>query len=355
MNSTSVLRLRAGDHARLEALTRMSTAPAALVRRARIILLAAGGVSNTEAAARLGVSRQTVIKWRTRYADDGLEALGDLPRPGRPGVVDEVAVLVATLADGGRPPARLAAPRWSSRLLGAELGLAHSTVAKVWRKWGVRPHLPDAYRFPTVPRLPPGVHGVVGVLLAPPWNTVVVRTGGQTLHGPDDLTFPHGDDGVRSGYAGGSMTGRTPAGAVSSLRTPGAAALARTPGGASSAHVARAAPSAHAAGASSPAPTPFLAFLDRTVRLHPHPRLSVVVDSKAAARSPEVRAWLAANPRVSLHLNPAFCRWSTLADVLLGISGRQRLPHTPYDSQDPYDFAAPAHRARGPRPAAAVF
>ncbi|MFB8107350.1 MULTISPECIES: helix-turn-helix domain-containing protein [Streptomyces] len=344
MNSTSVLRLRAGDHARLEALTRMSTAPAALVRRARIILLAAGGVSNTEVAARLGVSRQTVIKWRTRYAEDGLEALGDLPRPGRPGVVDEVTVLVATLADGGRPPARLAAPRWSSRLLGAELGLAHSTVAKVWRKWGVRPHLPDAYRFPTVPRLAPGVHGVVGVLLAPPWNTVVVRTGEQTPRGLDDPTFPHGDDGVRTGYAGGPVRGRTPVGPAFPAHAPGAS---------SSVHAAGAAPLPLAPGAAPPPHAPFLAFLDRTVRLHPHPRLSVVVDSRAAGGSPEVRAWLAANPRVSLHLNPAFCPWSTLADVLLGVSGRQRLPHDPYESAAP--APVPAHRARGPRPAAAVF
>lgn len=136
MHSVPALRLQEGDRARLEALTRMSTAPAGLVRRARIVLLAAGGASNTEVATLLRVSRPTVLKWRARYEESGIAALGDLPRPGRPTTVDEVAVLVATLCDRGTPPARLRAPYWSSRLLAGELGIAHSTVSRVWRKWG---------------------------------------------------------------------------------------------------------------------------------------------------------------------------------------------------------------------------
>ena len=79
------LQLRDGDRARLEALARMSTAPAGLVQRARIVLLAARGVSNTDIAEQVGASRPTVLKWRDRYAELGIEALGDLPRPGAPG------------------------------------------------------------------------------------------------------------------------------------------------------------------------------------------------------------------------------------------------------------------------------
>jgi hypothetical protein len=80
----AALQLREGDRSRLEALTRMPTAPAGLVQRARILLLAAEGVSNTDIAARLGTSRPTVLKWRDRYGASGIESLGDLPRPGRP-------------------------------------------------------------------------------------------------------------------------------------------------------------------------------------------------------------------------------------------------------------------------------
>ena len=82
MYVAEALLLRDGDRARLEALTRASTAPAGLVARCRIVLLAADGVPNTEIAQRLQTSRPTVLKWRGRYAEVGIEGLADLPRSG---------------------------------------------------------------------------------------------------------------------------------------------------------------------------------------------------------------------------------------------------------------------------------
>lgn len=65
------LQLRDGDRCRLEALTRASTVPAGLATRARIVLLAADGVANTDIADRTATSRPTVLKWRGRYAESG--------------------------------------------------------------------------------------------------------------------------------------------------------------------------------------------------------------------------------------------------------------------------------------------
>src|SRR3954449_12599504 len=76
--------LRDGDRERLSGLLRASSAPAGLVQRARIVLLAAGGASNTDIAARVGATRQTVVTWRKRYVEGGLAALEDADRPGRP-------------------------------------------------------------------------------------------------------------------------------------------------------------------------------------------------------------------------------------------------------------------------------
>src|SRR3954452_6580963 len=75
--------LRDGDVERLTSLSRSTSARAGLVLRARIALLAAEGVGNTEIASRLGCARQTVIDWRARYAAGGIEGLADEPRPGR--------------------------------------------------------------------------------------------------------------------------------------------------------------------------------------------------------------------------------------------------------------------------------
>lgn len=77
--------LRPGDGVRLQELTRSSAAPAGLVQRARMVLLAAEGLPNAEIGRRVGMTRQTVIAWRTRYEAGGIAALADLPRSGRPG------------------------------------------------------------------------------------------------------------------------------------------------------------------------------------------------------------------------------------------------------------------------------
>ena len=77
------------------------------------------GVGTKEIVARVGVSKPTVIGWKKRYAAEGIAGLEDLPKPGRPGVVDEVAVVLATLEP---PPERLGVTHWSSRLLAEQLG-----------------------------------------------------------------------------------------------------------------------------------------------------------------------------------------------------------------------------------------
>jgi len=103
--------LRDGDRSRLEALTqaltRSSSVRAGLAQRARIVLLAADGLPIAEIARRTGTSRPTVAGWRARYEAGGVAALEDQPRSGRQPEIDEIAVVVATLADEGRPPQRL--------------------------------------------------------------------------------------------------------------------------------------------------------------------------------------------------------------------------------------------------------
>src|SRR4029450_3655858 len=74
--------------------SRSSSVRAGLAERAKILLLAAAGLSNPQIAQQLGCSRPTVILWRRRYAQTGLDGFADKPRPGRP-----------------RPSARTATPR----------------------------------------------------------------------------------------------------------------------------------------------------------------------------------------------------------------------------------------------------
>ncbi len=107
---------------------------AGLARRARIVLLAAEGMANTETAERVGVSRQTVLSRRAAYLERGLDGLSDAPRPGRPRTIDHAEIIAETLKP---PPKSLGVTHWSSRLLARRLGIDNTTVARAWRAYGV--------------------------------------------------------------------------------------------------------------------------------------------------------------------------------------------------------------------------
>ena len=138
--SAAALPVSADDQAVLRRWASAAQAPATLVQRAKLLLLAADGVANSEIAERLGISRPTVIAWRKRYAHQGLTGqLADRRRRGRPQTVRRdrrAEILASTLAP---PPEQLGVTHWSSRLLAAELGVSHSTVARVWAEHDIRP------------------------------------------------------------------------------------------------------------------------------------------------------------------------------------------------------------------------
>jgi transposase len=165
------LPLRAGDREELLRLSRSSSVRAGLAQRARIVLLAADGESNTRIAERVGVSRPTVTGWRARYAQRGLAGLDDEPRSGRPRHIDHRQIVAATLSP---PPKKYGVTHWSSRLLGKHLKIGDATVARAWREYGVAPWRAESFRFSTDPQLEAKVIDVVGLYLHPPENAVVL-------------------------------------------------------------------------------------------------------------------------------------------------------------------------------------
>ena len=142
--------------------TRSSSIRSGLAQRARIVLLAADGVSNTEIAKRVGVARQTVIDWRAGYDRSGLAGLDDRPRSGRPRIVDRRRIIAATLLP---PPRKYGVTHWSSRLLATHLKTSSSTVAKAWREVGVAPWRVETFKFSTDPELVAKVTDIVGLFV----------------------------------------------------------------------------------------------------------------------------------------------------------------------------------------------
>jgi len=101
---TGVVEVPPRDREVLQGWMRSPSIRAGLAQRARIVLLAADGVGTGEIASRVGTSKQTVISWKHRYRDESLGGLDDRPKPGRPQVIDEAQIVVATLE---APPAHL--------------------------------------------------------------------------------------------------------------------------------------------------------------------------------------------------------------------------------------------------------
>ena len=158
-SSPHVVMPGAADRAVLESAARRSSAPHRLVMRARIVLLAADGLPNCVIAARLGVSDDTVRKWRRRYCQQGLDGMADAPRPGRPRkFAAHVAVEVKALAcelpiTTGTPLARWSCPELAREA--AARGITPAFSASTIRRWlaedALKPWQHRSWIFPRDP------------------------------------------------------------------------------------------------------------------------------------------------------------------------------------------------------------
>ncbi|MDT4922444.1 MAG: hypothetical protein QOG01_157 [Pseudonocardiales bacterium] len=287
---------------------------AGLAQRARIVLLAAEGVSNTEIASRVGVSRPTVIDWRARYQRSGMAGLEDEPRSGRPREIDHDVIIAATLTP---PPKKLGVTHWSSRLLAAKLKIGNATVARAWRDYGVQPWRSQTFKFSTDPQLVAKVTDIVGLYLAPPENAIVLCIDEKSQIQALDRTAPmlpmqpglperRTHDYVRHGTTTLFAALEIATGTVTAACQP------------------------------RHRHQEFLRFLKQVARAYPDDgtgrELHLVMDNYAAHKRIEIRDWLAANPRVQVHFTPTSASWMNLVEVWFGIIERQAIHRGSYRS-----------------------
>ncbi len=295
--------LRDGDRERLEAMLRTPTLAAGLAQRARIVLLAAEGTANYEIAERVGVTRPTVNQWRNRYTEQGLAGLAGEKRPGRPRTVDRAKVITATLTP---PPASLGVTHWSSRLLGERLSLEHSTIAAIWKDYGVKPWRSETFKFSTDPELEAKVVDVVGLYLAPPENAIVLcideKSQIQALN-RTQKTLPmqpgHAEQRTHDYVRHGTTT----------LFAALEVATGKVTGLCKNRHRHQ----------------EFLAFLKHVARVYPDVELHLVMDNYSTHKHATVKAWLAANPRIHVHFTPTSGSWLNMVEVWFGIIERQAI------------------------------
>ena len=157
----------------LQNLQRSRTAEVRQAERAAIVLLAAEGKEDIEIAAELGISRFKAGRWRKRYAKLGWAGIEkDAPRPGRTREIDEqqrAAVIKKTLRE--KPEGHT---HWSRSTMAKATGLSDSTVGRIWREHGIKPHLVETFKLSKDPQFVEKLQDIVGLYLNPPEHAVVL-------------------------------------------------------------------------------------------------------------------------------------------------------------------------------------
>ncbi|MFC5645600.1 IS630 family transposase [Kitasatospora cinereorecta] len=260
-----------------------------IAMRARIVLACAEGGSNIAVAARLGVNRGTVNRWRARFLRDRLDGLADEPRPGVPRTITDAQVeevVVRTLEETPE-----GSTHWSKRELAAKVGISPSSVLRIWRAFGLQPWRTETFKISPDPLLIDKIRDVVGLYLAPPANAVVFAVDEKPQIQALERTAPvlpmlpgtperRSFDYVRHGTV--------------DLFAALNVATGKVIGRLSAQHRA----------------VDFRDFLEEIDRqAEAGLAVHVICDNLSTHKSPVVHRWLVAHPRVQLHFTPTYSSW----------------------------------------------
>lgn len=313
------LKLRRGDRAVLESWTRAATVEARVAKRARIVLLAADGMTNREIGVLVDLHYNQVGMWRQRYIQFGLAGLDDLERSGRPCVYDHDDVLLLVKLVTEPPPNETA--RWTMEAL-AEAMAAHGVPISASQCWRIcdaldlKPWQVESWMTSHDPDFWERAGDVCGLYLNPPENAVVwsvdEKSGMQaksrinpTLPAvpgiPARREFEYRRHGTAVLFAGLNVHEGDVAGWVcDSTRSEN-----------------------------------FVEFLDDLVAQTPAGLdLHCIVDNLATHSTELVERFLAANPHVHLHHTPTHASWLNQVELFFSILERRLLRRGEFDSVD---------------------
>jgi transposase len=300
------------EREQLLAWSRRAKSSQSLALRSKIIVRCADGIDNQSVASGLGCSTATVGKWRRRFVEHRLDGLRDEPRPGGPRLVaDELIeqVIVDTLERTPRD-----ATHWSRASMAAEAGLSKSTVGRIWRAFGLKPHLVDTFKLSNDPLFIEKVRDVVGLYLNPPERAVVLcvdeKSGIQALNRSAPL-LP-----MMPGIAERRSFDYSRAGTTDLF-----AALDIATG-----LVIHSIQHRHRA-------VEFKKFLHQIDAAVPAELdVHLVCDNLSTHKTPAITAWLSAHPRFHLHFTPTSSSWLNQVERWFGLLTDRQLRRGVHDS-----------------------
>lgn len=269
-----------------------------LAFRARLVL-ACAEASNTAVVSRLRTTHKTVGKWRKRFIDQRLDGLYDEPRVGAPRTIsDETieAVIVKTLES--TPKGRT---HWSTRSMAAKVGMSHATIGRVWRTFGLKPHIARSFKLSDDPQFVAKVRDVVGLYMNPPEHAVVLSLDEKSqiqaleraqpilpmdIGQPERQTHNYLRHGTLDLFAALDVaTGKVLASCKKQHRAKDF--------------------------------TAFLDEIDQSVEVDL--AVHVILDNLSAHKAPIVKRWLLRHPRFVLHFTPTYSSWLNLVERFFGL------------------------------------
>jgi transposase len=287
------------QRAELERLARRARANRLVALRAKIVLACARGGASVKIAGRLRTSQVTVGKWRKRFIAHGVDGLFDEPRPGAPRKIsdeDVEAIVVRTLET--KPKGRT---HWSTRKMAEKAGVSFATVGRIWRTFGLQPHIVKGFKISDDPLFIEKVRDIVGLYLDPPDHAVVFsfdeKPQIQALERAQPvlpMDFGQPERQTHNYIRHGTLD------LFAALDVASGKVIARTK-------------NRHRAEDL----VAFLRVLDAEVEssLQVH----LILDNLSAHKAPKVKRWLARHPRFHFHFTPTYSAWLNLVERFFGL------------------------------------
>jgi transposase len=296
MRVAKPVKLSADDDRNLRILSKRKRIEARVQMRARIVLMAAHGMSDKDIAQQLDSDRRVAARWRARFLAAGVQGLlTDATRPGRPRTASRDAN-VKTVVRTTLEHTPQGATHRSTRTLAAHLGTNASAVARIWRAHGLKPHRVKSFKLSNDPDFVKKLEDIVGLYLDPPEHALVLCCDEKTQIQALDRTQPGLP--LKRGR-GKTMTHDYKRNGVTTLF----AALNMLTG-----RVLSITDKLHRH-------QEWLRFLKMIDRNTPKKKeLHLIVDNYATHKHPEVKAWLAKHQRFHIHFTPTSSSWLNMVE-----------------------------------------
>jgi transposase len=298
--------LSAKDRAELEKIVRDGNAAQKVAKRAKIVLMTADGAGVMAIMRTVGVSKTTVWRWQEYFVEAGVAGVikGRSKPPGKKPIPEALKRAIVEKTVKERPAH---ATHWSVRIMGEEVGISHTSVQRIWKEYGLKPHVVRTFKVSNDPNFTEKMKDVVGLYLNPPEKALVLSVDEKSQIQALDRTQPGLP--LKKGRAG-TMT--------HDYKRHGTTTLFAALNVATGEVIGECMPR-HRAGE-------FLKFLKKIDReTLPNLDLHLIADNYSTHKTPAVQRWLKRHPRFKLHFIPTSSSWLNLVERLFAEITRQQI------------------------------